>query len=108
MFKKIHKILDTYLVMFKKINDNFVKINENNLWITDKINDLSYAVWKISWDYQVKIDTDYFTKEYINKDATTTRKLYVVESWNIDEFIFNIKNKSQEVKKIKWEYYLFM
>ena len=53
------------------------------------------------------IDKCYFTQEILNKDATNTNVLLVVENEVIKRAYFKEWNQTKEVKKIGGKYYLF-
>lgn len=51
---------------------------------------------------------DYFTKEYLNEDATNTKELLVVENENITKVLYKEWNGTKDIKKIHWKEYLFI
>lgn len=56
------------------------------------------------WSFQ----TDYFTKERINDEATNTNTLHVVKDWYIVKHLFKEWNQTKDVKKINNKFYLFI
>jgi hypothetical protein len=70
--------------------------------------------WSTAWarieSYETIVDQikkDYFTKEYINEDATNTKNIYVIERGCMTTHLYKEWNESDEVKDINWKKYLF-
>jgi len=76
--------------------------------------DMSSWTW-IGWfdaDSAVKviddyIEKDYFTKEFINRDATNTKVLYVVAGTHIEKKYFKEWNQWNTVMTIRGKFYYF-
>lgn len=49
----------------------------------------------------------YFTKEIINKEATNTKELFVIENNAMTRFYFKDWNQSKDIREINGKLYLF-
>lgn len=85
----------------------------DGMWIkTTSGTNITFTDYAVHWGYDLSIndfwlDKCYFTKEVLNKEATNTKTLFVIENDAIKKRYFKEWNQTKEVKEIGGKYYLF-
>jgi len=108
--------LKSYNMIFKNQSNELKEIRDT-LQRSDWILSTTWSLMSY-WSYNTEEETinliddtlkkDYFTKEFINADATNTRELYVVNWDSIKIELFKEWNQTKEVKEIQGKLYLFI
>jgi hypothetical protein len=89
-------------------NKNFDKMFPTKLYTT-----WVSIIWAVAYENTVvqilnnTLIKDYFTNEFLNKEATTTKLLFIVDWWKISEHYFKLNSELwKDYIEKNWAYYL--